>query len=1397
MRKMIKIIGIIFSITVVMASLPVNAYASGETIESDASAAEAGMIMDEEAAVTEEPGSEAADPDKAAIEAVYIVEGGAYTYDADMTDTRDHKELFSAIYNDRQTELFGGRYYTGEQVVSLTGKSGSGAVIKRKSDNAAVNASAVTGAVEYTVTALPWELADDFSYTAGDLNYEQRTVSANDLTGKKLYAWEYEKRDDGLYERVSVQEITDYQLNARSGDSWDVSGSVVIDYSKLKNKNNPVAVIAFLYDATKDSDFKDILKQTVFYDSTDNNGNYYSPIFAALCYSDTDYVKGSDRYRLYEHDPDNEYLNTGSRRYYDDEIYSADRMGTFSMAPYVYLRDDTGRTVTLFTTQVNNGYGLIYNRIYRTLKTDEFRFASDLSHYTVSNWTIPAKWTDMTTGKEYNVKLASAGKDDEGGDGRIYPYMMTGTLTVSEGVGFPDDCSYLFVMNGGLEGIVIEGSAKSVGGNITNMEGMFWGNEVNNNAEKPGSILGRLDIKALNTENVTNMSRMFYGQRLSEPLDVSTLNTSKVVDFSYMFYQLYSGYPAVNPDVSGLDTSSATDMSYMFAGVGYVGSKVSKNAPAAAHGTFTELDVSNFDFTNVKSIRGMFSNNDKLSKIILPSAPKTGGVEDMSELFMSCSSLADGSIVNLDKLDTSGCTDMAVMFGCDVREKLIETRVNDNSVVIRTTPHKYGYSLSRGPAFTSLDLSSFNTSKVRDMSGMFDLPYCTGITFGDDFDVSKVELMQGMFTLPSMRKLDISGFNTGSLMNASYMFKDMPALTELKPGSLDLTHIESMYSAERMFDGCLTLKELDMSSVKFGDNKNALGKDSLVYLNEWNNNAAESGCCGLTTLKLPAALPAFAESPDLPCTMKDEDGNEYKSIAGGNTKALVLTAEGMTTVEWISVQDGSGYDNGELKVGRTKQLIVKIYPYSADQSVTWTSSASNVAAVDKDGVMTGMKAGTATITAVSVLDKSKSAEYKVTVTDQGGSVPPGPAPKPFPLTGVPMTKVRMTGFKSSLPYAGGAEVRQNATLIYRYKSGRSTVAYTLVEGTDYKAVYENNYDLGTARITYEAVKDADGNYTGGFTGSIVKTYKITGRYTLAEGEGGNCTITLERESYPYANGAIKPQVTVKARIVNNSGVTEERTLTQGKDYTAAYKNNKAVAGIGAVNKSGKDITPQVIIKGKGKYLIGNAKNAGVIRKFEITKRDLSSLTLTLSDVAYNKAPGKYKNTRITLFNEAYRNMKLKAGKDYTASYVTLSGSDTPAAGERVTVTLTAAENNANYTGSISGTYRIKDKTYTDISKARAVINPNAKGKTQACSYTGSGICPGQSGQPVLKLTVGSGNNLKVLNLNPDSEETETGDYAVIGYYNNINPGGNAVILIRGTGKYCGVRAVKFRIADPE
>ena len=74
----------------------------------------------------------------------------------------------------------------------------------------------------------------------------------------------------------------------------------------------------------------------------------------------------------------------------------------------------------------------------------------------------------------------------------------------------------------------------------------------------------------------------------------------------------------------------------------------------------------------------------------------------------------------------------------------------------------------------------------------------------------------------------------------------------------------------------------------------------------------------------------------------------------------------------------------EVKVGETQELIATVEPASlSDKAVTWSSSDEAVATVDENGVVTGVAAGEATITAALSINPEITATCLVKVTAAG------------------------------------------------------------------------------------------------------------------------------------------------------------------------------------------------------------------------------------------------------------------------------------------------------------------------------------------------------------------------------------------------------------------------------
>ncbi|MNJ45211.1 Bacterial Ig-like domain (group 2) [compost metagenome] len=69
-----------------------------------------------------------------------------------------------------------------------------------------------------------------------------------------------------------------------------------------------------------------------------------------------------------------------------------------------------------------------------------------------------------------------------------------------------------------------------------------------------------------------------------------------------------------------------------------------------------------------------------------------------------------------------------------------------------------------------------------------------------------------------------------------------------------------------------------------------------------------------------------------------------------------------------------------IAVTATRQLSASALPAEAAQNVTWASSAPSVATVSTSGLVMGVSAGSATITATSVSDPTKTGTAAITVT---------------------------------------------------------------------------------------------------------------------------------------------------------------------------------------------------------------------------------------------------------------------------------------------------------------------------------------------------------------------------------------------------------------------------------
>ncbi len=487
-------------------------------------------------------------------------------------------------------------------------------------------------------------------------------------------------------------------------------------------------------------------------------------------------------------------------------------------------------------------------------------------------------------------------------------------------------------------------------GNVTNMSHMF--NECKG--------LASLNISSFNTSKVTTMQAMFQNCNAIKVLDLSNFDTGNVTTMKNMFSACNS---LTELDLSNFNTSKVTNMSFMFSFAAkksnltilnlssFNTSKVTAmNNMFAYCSKLTELDLSSFDTSSVTNISYMFSGCSRLKTIYAQNWALDKG-STSTGMFGSCTEIVGGhgtvydsndtskTYARIDTADTPGYFtvkkpfavygetfdadgnslgkalnfyDRAVpkagdMVALDATETEVtacqkvtnvyldfetadyaeisvpwyEVRESIKSVtfVDEISPKNMSWWFSGFKNCTEMNLSKLNTSKVTKMHRLFN--YCSALT-----------------------NLDVSGFDTSSVADFSYMFCHAQKLREIE--GVDNLVGSSATNLEHMFNDCRSIAVFDLSKY------NTANVENVSYMFNNCTNLHTLDLSGFDTSKVTTAQNMFNNCLNLTIlTLGNKFGTAGKNLGSQFNNIELVTSSSKwkdgsgTIIDWSNIPMGT------------------------------------------------------------------------------------------------------------------------------------------------------------------------------------------------------------------------------------------------------------------------------------------------------------------------------------------------------------------------------------------------------------------------------------------------------------------------------------------------------------
>jgi surface protein len=344
--------------------------------------------------------------------------------------------------------------------------------------------------------------------------------------------------------------------------------------------------------------------------------------------------------------------------------------------------------------------------------------------------------------------------------------------------------------------------------------------------------LTSIDVSGFNTSKVKDMSRMFEDCEALISLDLSNFDTRNVTNMKYMFYKC-SNLRSLN--VSSFDTRNVTNMSYMFKGLQKLTSldlsnfdtqKVEDMERMFEKSTgLTEINLAYFSTASLQNAQGMFRNCNNLTTIYVGGNWDNMGW-DGSDMFQYSTSLVGGAGTTFDsnhydssyaRIDAPGTPGYFTGVPTSNRYAILSadgrtlTFYHDNCsrpgtrYALNEDGNTPAWSSNCANVTTVVFDSSFADYTPNNMNEWFaGMTKLTTITGWENLNTSNVTSMARTFYgCTGLKCLDLTAFNTQGVLHAEEMFRDCSNLSAIFVG--DEWQLGPQGSGTDMFKGCLSL----------------------------------------------------------------------------------------------------------------------------------------------------------------------------------------------------------------------------------------------------------------------------------------------------------------------------------------------------------------------------------------------------------------------------------------------------------------------------------------------------------------------------------------------------------------------------------------------------------------